>query len=139
MRQVRNGVFETNSSSTHSITICPQETYDKWRDGKLLFNEWDDKFIEAKELTPDDYKHAGKQYESLKGKYYKNWNELSEEEQKAYTTEYVLKYRRNNDFNDDYITYDEWRDRNSGLEMYYKYYTTKNGDKIVAFGSYGYD
>ena len=32
--------FETNSSSTHSITICPQETYDKWMKGQVLYSDW---------------------------------------------------------------------------------------------------
>ena len=36
-RQIRRGVFETNSSSTHSITMCSGEEYDKWCSGKLLF------------------------------------------------------------------------------------------------------
>ena len=43
--------FETNSSSTHSITICPQETYEKWCDGRLLFGDWNKDFLEAEELT----------------------------------------------------------------------------------------
>lgn len=28
MKQVRRGVFETNSSSTHSITICTEDEYE---------------------------------------------------------------------------------------------------------------
>lgn len=45
MRQVRRMTFETNSSSTHSLTICPQETYNKWLDGKVLFSDWEGDFI----------------------------------------------------------------------------------------------
>jgi len=30
MKQVRIGVFETNSSSTHSIVICDKYLYDEW-------------------------------------------------------------------------------------------------------------
>ena len=29
-RQIRRGVFETNSSSTHSITMCSNKEYEKW-------------------------------------------------------------------------------------------------------------
>jgi hypothetical protein len=28
--QVRQGVFETNSSSTHTLTICSKNDFDKW-------------------------------------------------------------------------------------------------------------
>ena len=36
LRVIRRGVFETNSSSTHSLTLCKQEEYDKWESGELL-------------------------------------------------------------------------------------------------------
>lgn len=138
MKQVRRMTFETNSSSTHSITICSQETYDKWRDGKVLFGDWNQDFIEADELTPCDYEEAEARYESCKGKYYKSWNELSAEEQKEYTTEYVLRNKKKKDY-DEYLTYDEWRSRHDCLETYTEHYKTKSGDEIVAFGYFGYD
>ena len=31
---VRKGVFETNSSSTHSLTMCSEDEFDQWKDGK---------------------------------------------------------------------------------------------------------
>lgn len=131
--------FETNSSSTHSITICSEETYNKWCDGKVLFGDWNQDFIEAGELTPYDYECAKAKYESSKGKYYKNWEELSAEDQKDYTMEYVLKEIKRRNY-DEYLTYDEWADRhNNGIETFSKHYTTASGDNIVAFGYYGYD
>lgn len=50
MRQIRRNVFETNSSSTHSITMCIQSDFDKWKDGKLAWDRWRDKLVE---ITPD--------------------------------------------------------------------------------------
>ena len=35
-RQIRLGVFETNSSSEHSISIVPLPTFDYWVQGKML-------------------------------------------------------------------------------------------------------
>lgn len=52
-RQIRRGVFETNSSSTHSITMCSKEEYAKWKNGELLIN-WNDKFVEATEENKQD-------------------------------------------------------------------------------------
>lgn len=40
MIQIRQGVFETNSSSTHAIAICTQEEWDKLQSGEYLVNEW---------------------------------------------------------------------------------------------------
>ena len=36
-RQIRKGVFETNSSSTHSLTMCSNKEYEKWKSGKTLY------------------------------------------------------------------------------------------------------
>lgn len=33
---IRRGVFETNSSSTHSLTMCSENEYDKWERGKYI-------------------------------------------------------------------------------------------------------
>ena len=38
MKQVRRGVFETNSSSTHSITICTEDEYEKFKRGELMYD-----------------------------------------------------------------------------------------------------
>lgn len=62
-RQVRFGVFETNSSSVHSLTMCSVEEYERFVKGELLIN-WKGKFYEKskfiKELNaelglPEDY------------------------------------------------------------------------------------
>ena len=44
--QIRRGIFETNSSSVHSITICSENEFNHWEnDSSIYFNEWgsDDK------------------------------------------------------------------------------------------------
>ena len=40
MKQIRYGVFETNSSSTHSLTICSDEQYKKFQSGELVLSKW---------------------------------------------------------------------------------------------------
>lgn len=92
-RQIRRGVFETNSSSTHSITMCSKEEYEKWRKGELLLDYWSDNFVKA----TDENKN-----------------------------------------NEDCKTYDEyWED--CEFETYEDSYTTKSGEKVIAFGYYGHD
>lgn len=43
MIQIRKNVFETNSSSTHSMTIVKKEEYDKWVKGEyyLWVDDWE--------------------------------------------------------------------------------------------------
>ena len=50
MKQIRRNVFETNSSSTHSITMCMKSDYDKWVAGELVWNRWADELVE---ITPE--------------------------------------------------------------------------------------
>lgn len=135
MRQIRKNVFETNSSSTHSLTMCTKEEYDNWKNGKLLFDSYYKKFVPSLELTKVDFEEAEDNYESNKQKYQKNWNQLTKEEQEEYTLEYI----KENKSMDEIVTYPEWLDRNNYLYTFYKEYTTKNNERIVAFGAYGYD
>ena len=45
MRQIRRNVFETNSSSTHSITMCMKSEFDKWVAGELVWDRWGDRLV----------------------------------------------------------------------------------------------
>ena len=41
----RRGVFETNSSSVHSITMCMQSDYEKWENGEFIYDRWGDALV----------------------------------------------------------------------------------------------
>lgn len=82
MIQVRRGVFETNSSSTHTITMCNDETFKKFEDGELWYDCWSDKFVTFENIkakypevhSVDDIEHfCDGQYqtwETFGGNYY---------------------------------------------------------------------
>ena len=57
-RQIRKGVFETNSSSTHSLTMCTKSDFEKWVNGELVWNSWYDRLEpitnEVEESMKDD-------------------------------------------------------------------------------------
>lgn len=38
MKQIRHNVFETNSSSTHSIVICDKYLYDEWLEDRAYLD-----------------------------------------------------------------------------------------------------
>lgn len=56
-RQIRRGVFETNSSSTHSLTMCSEEEFEAWKRGEVLFQEWGSEyFVSVNKLSDYDKK-----------------------------------------------------------------------------------
>lgn len=136
-RQIRRGVFETNSSSTHSLVMCSKEEYDRWEKGELMFDRYNDVLVEMKiEITEQDKAKAKKDYENKKLKYWKEWNQLSEEEVNEWYDKYVSEHNKIDRYR--YKTYNEFFD-DEYLESFEERYTTKNGEEIVAFGLYGYD
>ena len=129
---MRKNVFETNSSSTHSITMCTQDEYDAWVNGKVLLNdgwwsgdnesEFKDKKFVTREEAEDIIKHD---------KYHEPTDELSnlnddEFDEYCHDMDYGL-YSMDRYFENEYL---EWFDEK---------YTTPSGETIVAFGLYGTD
>ena len=47
MEQIRRGIFETNSSSTHSITMCSDSDFEKWKKGELIYDFDDEVLVEV--------------------------------------------------------------------------------------------
>ena len=133
MRQIRCNVFETNSSSTHSLCICDKSEYEEW--GKSLWFDMDsEEFIPAGwtdeqiNKVKEDY-----EYDRLNDRYGHGsdtpWDELDEESKNEQLSEYYWSICSSEE---------EWRDKHD-LEEYYTEYTTKSGDQIVVFGRFGYD
>lgn len=88
-RQIRRGVFETNSSSTHSLTMCSEEEFEQWKKGKVLFDENYETFVKVSELSNKDKEYAAQEYEDNKDEYSKDWSELSETAKERYYTKYA--------------------------------------------------
>ena len=108
-RQVRLGVFETNSSSTHSLTMCTEEEYKRWENGEILFDVFRKEFITEEEAIEKLKTHYGD--DGISGI----------------------------DLNDGgYFNLEEYSD-DEYLETFEETYTTPNGEKVVAFGKFGYD
>lgn len=135
-RQVRQGVFETNSSSTHSLTISTKEEFDKWQNGELLFDRWNEEFVEVKDnfLTEEEKEEVKEKYNKKKQKYWKEWEDLSDEEREELYSE---KIEEKKDY-EELTTYHEYFD-DYYLSTFKESYTTPKGEEIVAFGKYGYN
>lgn len=122
MKQIRHGVFETNSSSVHSLTMCSSEEYQKWENGEVLYWEDEDKFGTREEIIEE--MKTMKWYDGTPRYSDVNW----EDEDEVHDI-----------FSDERIkTCDEFFE-NDWFETYMEEYTTKSGETVVAFGYYGHD
>lgn len=121
-------IFETNSSTTHSVVVMPKEKYDKWTSGLYYFN----------------------------GSYYGNKSEGEQPiEGEIYTEEQVLEFlsELGYEYNDEdydsvskyvedcdvgFISWEEWFE-DEYLETDKTWYTTPGGEEIVICCKYGFD
>ena len=122
MKKVRKSVFETNSSSVHTLTICTDEQYGLYTNGELLHSKYG--WI-------------------LRGTKYKGREFFTREEaveiEKAYFTKHGREYDDESieeSLRDDFESYN---DEDEYLEYYEEHFVTPSGDKMVVFGKYGYD
>ena len=122
-RQIRRGVFETNSSSVHSLTMCSGEEYEKWENGEVLFWSDKDKFGTREDII-EEMKNM--RYSWNNDLCYPNVNWKDEDEVDDIFSDEGIK------------TCEEFFD-NEYFETFEQRYTTPNGDKVVAFGYYGHD
>lgn len=121
-RQIRRKVFETNSSSVHSLTMCNKDEYTRWENGEVLFWKDKDKFA-TKEDIIEELKRSTWYDGSLR---FPNTNWENEDEIRDIFSDERIQTCE--EFFDD-----EW------YETFEQNYTTPNGDKVVAFGYYGHD
>lgn len=112
--QIRRGVFETNSSSVHSITMCSDSEFSKWENGEVLFWGLEDKFATKEEII-----------EEFKENY----------PDEDWADEALI----DETFSDDEIkTFEEFFE-NEYYETFTEEYITPNGEKVIAFGYYRHD
>ncbi|MCR1959860.1 hypothetical protein CWE04_11435 [Thomasclavelia cocleata] len=121
---IRNNTFETNSSSTHSLTMCLKSDYEAWQRGEVVSTEnvylykGDKTFI-----TIDEALDFIKTEE-----YYKNK-----------IKDYNLTDKKSIRILLDDLDFGFYDDDNYELEKFYDEFTTSSGEIVVAFGEYGYD
>lgn len=138
MYQIRNGVFETNSSSTHSLCICTEDEFTRFKNGEILYNSNSEKLEKAYPPSASYMKRAERYYNERKNQFMKDWEELEENDKLAFVySDFDCSYAGDNLY-ESKNSYDEYFKHNS-FETYIEKFTTPHGDKMVAFGHYGYD
>jgi len=61
-KKIRIGTFETNSSSTHSITMCKESDFNKWKNGEMYWDRWGEKLVPKDEVESTEDEYGDKQY-----------------------------------------------------------------------------
>ena len=120
MLKIRRGTFETNSSSTHSICICTEEEYDKWKNGELVYDCW---LEQIHPVTEEDAVTLVSVRNGLE-EAQENDDEMDWEDR---------------EFLEKNLTYEEAQEDNEYYNWYHHSFTTPSGDKMVVFGWYGHD
>ena len=80
MKEVtRRGVFETNSSSVHSITMCSDDEYNKWKKGELYFDRCAEEFVESTEKIEKEREEEGRHTQYLTYDEFHDWDYIEYE------------------------------------------------------------
>jgi len=124
---IRNSVFETNSSSTHSLTMCMEEQWITFKKGEtMLQNEGTGRarFITIEQAMEYIAEKEMMSVEAIR--------DIAETDSERYGE--ML-------YNHNLCTYETWGYDSSGesYETFHDTFTTPNGDKVIAFGYYGDD
>jgi hypothetical protein len=131
-RQIRLGVFETNSSSMHSLVMMSKEDFEKFKNGEMF---WYEDEILSKEQIIERIKEnypEGKNLDYL----FKIANEEYDESEDDDTEDSTEEEDLDNEILYDLRTYENY---NKDYETFYEEFKTKNGETVVSLGYYGMD
>ena len=133
MIKIRYGVFETNSSSVHSLIMCNDDEYKHFMNNELFYDKWTDSFISREEALERLYVQVRKD-EDLRREL-----ELPERFSRAEIDSIPLGelgHYLNDEvgiLTSDYLFYSS----DFEYETYDDEYKTVSGEVIHAFGYYG--
>lgn len=153
MKTIRNSVFETNSSSTHCITMVDEEDFEKFKKCELLLDY--ESLIPVEDVYKDVMETLVDMEENMDKEYRKTYKDtLTFERFKEVLSKfsdsslsYYSREEASENIDDDrtavqaalgeeITTYDCMG--GDCYETFVDRFTTKNGDRVVAFGYYGY-
>ena len=156
MKIIRQSIYETNSSSTHSITMCMKSDYEKWKNGELYYFRDTNDFITKEErnrilkemILEDkidiDYNNKtitfnGKtvNYTDWEDKEQKIKEMMTDEELSKITETEIDKYLEESfDKYEMPCSYEDYYG-NMEYETYKTDFVTPKGEEVVSFGYYG--
>lgn len=84
--QIRQKVFETNSSSVHSLVVCTKAEFEAFKRGELFYDGWSDELVSSEEkdhkvLNYGEFQDYGYEYGET---YYEQFTTPSGDEMVAF-------------------------------------------------------
>lgn len=127
MINVRHGVFETNSSSVHTLVLCTEDQYKQMEQGKVLLDYQGRHYTinEAINLVEKRINANPKIYDQEEIDFIKNINDKSENQ--------IITWLKDHE---SFFTLEDYLD-NEYYETFKTEMTTPGGEKVIAFGFYG--
>lgn len=128
---IRKGTFETNSSSTHSLTIMEASKWKEFETTDKYLADWEGNLFLVEDLI-EEHKDLAKKYpdsyhiENLEAR--EDWIKYFTKPNRWGCAEYFT--------HKTWGEYDIWSD---WAEPFVEHFTTPSGDKMVAVGGYGYN
>ena len=147
MINIRMGVFETNSSSVHSLILCTADDYRDWINGDKLLNVYYNEDWAWKHWNQD----ARKYVETIKGippqfvtskqaAFYDEYYPYPEMEEDIWGYVSDFKDKEGNYHERKFMTFQEYHNSYGyDFETFEDSYVTPKGEEVVAFGYFGRD
>lgn len=144
MLNVREGTFETNSSSCHNIVVVEDSQLEKWKNGELFFIENGNKFItkyEKETLLKGIYGNLVLDYANNPSYQEEIAEAIKEGTLKDYVKDMIADEIWYVDEDSLPLSFSEWKEKwyARDLEKDEDTYTTPKGEKIHIYSQYGYD
>lgn len=160
METIRYGTFETNSSSTHSITMCMEDEFEKWKKSDLYYLISEERFLNKeekdiylkrmflKDKMEIDYNNKTislygivTSYENYTDREHKMEELITSKDIETIDQEEFKNFIDNfDDYTEKPLAYREYLNNvGENYDTYTNVFTTPSGEKVVSFGYYGND
>jgi len=152
MIKIRKNVFETNSSSTHSLVMCSGDEWDLLEKNEAFLVS--ESTVVKKENLITEFIKA-KDYRKKQWEEYCQKNNLDSTDYNVLANNIIKGYNPERDYDEEDFDDDEflacfdkydictldqfWEMYEDEYETYTDSYETKSGEKVMAFGYYGND
>lgn len=137
---IRQGVFETNSSSVHSCSICTEDTYKKFINGEVWYKEEGDEYLPENEAVEFNI-NTIKENEDLTDEEFNKFSEVYRDTKDFYNAFEAINVKFNKWDIDPYSIYlnsDTYWDYHEYEDWSHKFKDTAGVD-MVAWGYCGHD
>lgn len=128
MKQIRQSVFETNSSSVHSLTMCMKADWDRWMNGEVLMKEG--KFLEKEAALKENAEDLRKYYDCSEESIQDYLNGKTTLKDLGLSSWGIVDYWHTSDEDSDFL-------EGSYYEDFYDVFKTPSGEEVVSFGYFG--